>query len=182
MDQFGQAQAPGQGGRKDQPGIGHQAVIVEGDADAIGVAWRGSIYWVLLFWGRFSVSKPLSQKHGSTFLPLQDADPTPSFGGFGLRTRGGSAPPHKWSHHGFSLSVAVAAAVAAVAVAVVVAAKRDFSQGCPSFQFLLPDMLNSCSITLSESAWTRLLRFVSSSRDNPPSILVYFNCKFTMRS
>ena len=40
VDQFGQAQAPGQGGRKDQPGIGHQAVIVEGDADAIGVvAW-----------------------------------------------------------------------------------------------------------------------------------------------
>ena len=38
-----------------------------------------------LFWGRFSVSKPLSQKHGSTFLPLQDADPTPSFGGFGVR-------------------------------------------------------------------------------------------------
>ena len=41
VDQFGQAQAPGQGGRKDQPGIGHQAVIVEGDADAIGVvAWQ----------------------------------------------------------------------------------------------------------------------------------------------
>ena len=40
VDQFGQAQAPGQGGRKDQPGIGHQAVIVEGDADAVGVvAW-----------------------------------------------------------------------------------------------------------------------------------------------
>ena len=32
-----------------------------------------------------SLSKPLSQKHGSTFLPLQDADPTPSFGGFGLK-------------------------------------------------------------------------------------------------
>ena len=32
-----QAQAPGQGGRKDQPGIGHQAVVVEGDADAVGV-------------------------------------------------------------------------------------------------------------------------------------------------
>ena len=32
--------------------------------------WRGSIYWVLPFWDRFSVSKPLSQKHGSTFLPL----------------------------------------------------------------------------------------------------------------
>ena len=40
VDQFGQAQAPGQGGRKDQTGIGHQAVIVEGDADAVEVvAW-----------------------------------------------------------------------------------------------------------------------------------------------
>ena len=29
--------APGQGDRKDQPGIGHQAVIVEGDTDAVGV-------------------------------------------------------------------------------------------------------------------------------------------------
>ena len=46
--------------------------------------WRGSIYWVLLFWDRFSVSKPLSQMRRSTFLPLQDADPTPSFGGFGF--------------------------------------------------------------------------------------------------
>ena len=41
VDQLGQAQAPGQGGRKDQPGIGHQAVIVEGDLDPVGVvAWQ----------------------------------------------------------------------------------------------------------------------------------------------
>ena len=46
---------------------------------------RGSIYWVLLFRGRFFATKPLSQKHRSTFLPPQDANPTPSFGGFGLR-------------------------------------------------------------------------------------------------
>ena len=45
---------------------------------------RGSIYWVLLF----AVSKPLSQIHRSTLLPLQDTDPTPSFGGFGLRNCG----------------------------------------------------------------------------------------------
>ena len=30
-DEFGQAQAQGEGGRQDQPGIGHQAMIVEGD-------------------------------------------------------------------------------------------------------------------------------------------------------
>ena len=32
-----QAQAPGQGGRQDQPGIGHQAAVVEGDLDPVGV-------------------------------------------------------------------------------------------------------------------------------------------------
>ena len=40
VDQFTQTQALGQGGRKNQPGIGHKAVIVEGDSDAVGViAW-----------------------------------------------------------------------------------------------------------------------------------------------
>ena len=38
-----------------------------------------------LFWGRLCCSKTtLSQIHRSTLLPLQDTDPTPSFGGFGL--------------------------------------------------------------------------------------------------
>ena len=39
---------------------------------------------MLLFWDRFAVTKPLSQIQRSTLWPLQDADPTPSFGGFGL--------------------------------------------------------------------------------------------------
>ena len=40
VDKFTQTQALGQGGRKEQPGIGHQAVIVEGDFDAVRViAW-----------------------------------------------------------------------------------------------------------------------------------------------
>ena len=40
VDELGQAQVPGQGGRKDQPGIGHQAAVVEGDLDPVGVvAW-----------------------------------------------------------------------------------------------------------------------------------------------
>ena len=34
---WGQAKAQGEGGGKDQPGIGHQAVVVEGDLDAVGV-------------------------------------------------------------------------------------------------------------------------------------------------
>ena len=41
VNQLGQTQVQGEGGRKDQPGIGHQAMIVEGDADAVGlVAWQ----------------------------------------------------------------------------------------------------------------------------------------------
>ena len=45
---------------------------------------RGSIYQVLLFWDRFSVSKPLSQIQRRTLLFLQQASYTPSFGGLGL--------------------------------------------------------------------------------------------------
>ena len=38
--QLGQAQVPGQGGGKDQPGIGYQTVVVKGDLDAVGmVKW-----------------------------------------------------------------------------------------------------------------------------------------------
>ena len=41
LDEFGQAELPGQGGRKDQPGIGHQTRIVEGDLYPVGVvAWQ----------------------------------------------------------------------------------------------------------------------------------------------
>ena len=40
VNQLGQAQALGEGGRQDQPGIVDQAVVVEGDVDAVGVvAW-----------------------------------------------------------------------------------------------------------------------------------------------
>ena len=36
-------------------------------------------------WHCFAVTKPLSQIQKSTLWPLQDANPTPSLGGFGLR-------------------------------------------------------------------------------------------------
>ena len=40
VDEFGQAEMPGQGDRKEQPGIGHQAAVIEGDLDPVGVvAW-----------------------------------------------------------------------------------------------------------------------------------------------
>ena len=43
----GQAEVPRQGGRNEQPGIGHQAAVVEGDLDPVGVVAP------LLFWDRF---------------------------------------------------------------------------------------------------------------------------------
>ena len=40
LDQLGQAEMQGQGGGKDQPGIVDQAVVIEGDVDAVGgTAW-----------------------------------------------------------------------------------------------------------------------------------------------
>ena len=50
----------------------------------IPVDIQDSCYWVLLVSRRFSVPKPLSQKHRITFLPFQEASHTPSFGGLGL--------------------------------------------------------------------------------------------------
>ena len=37
VDEFGQAQVLGEGGRKEQSSIGHQAVVVKDDADAVGM-------------------------------------------------------------------------------------------------------------------------------------------------
>ena len=39
---------------------------------------------MLLFWGRFCCKTIIPDCRGAPFLPLQDANPTPSFGGFGL--------------------------------------------------------------------------------------------------
>ena len=40
-EELGQATAQGEGGGKDQPGIGHQAVVVKEDADTVGfVLWQ----------------------------------------------------------------------------------------------------------------------------------------------
>ena len=37
VDEFTQSQVLGEGDRKEQPSIGHQAAVVEGDVDAVGV-------------------------------------------------------------------------------------------------------------------------------------------------
>ena len=61
----GQAEMPGQGGRKEQPGVGHQSAVVEGDLDPVGVLRDrlGAPFLGAVF--------VLSQKQRSTFLPLQ---------------------------------------------------------------------------------------------------------------
>ena len=73
VDEFTQTQVPGQGGGKDQPGIGYQAVVVKGDLDAVGMVKWVAFIGCSLFLVGFVFPKPLSQMHRSTFLPLQHA-------------------------------------------------------------------------------------------------------------
>ena len=83
VNEFTQAHALGQGGRKEQPGIVDQAVVVEGYLDAAGVS-SGSICWVLLVSGRFPLSKtiiPDAKEHFLTSSPRRDSH---LFGGLGL--------------------------------------------------------------------------------------------------
>ena len=41
VDEFPQAQVPGEGGKKEQAGIGHQAVVIKDDADPVGIVlWQ----------------------------------------------------------------------------------------------------------------------------------------------
>ena len=51
--------------------------------------WSSKEIWMRsgcsLFLAGFLFQKPSSQKRGSIFFPLQDTDPTPFFGGFGIR-------------------------------------------------------------------------------------------------
>ena len=65
VHQLAQSQVVAQGDRQDQSGIGHQAVIVEGDVDAVRV---------LLVSGRFSVSKTIILETGSTLSSLHRAN------------------------------------------------------------------------------------------------------------
>ena len=41
VDEFPQAQVPGEGGRQEQADIGYQSVVVKGDADTVGIVlWQ----------------------------------------------------------------------------------------------------------------------------------------------
>ena len=73
VNEFTQAHALGQGGRKEQPSIVDQAVVVEGYLYAVGVQSSGSSsVGCSLFLVGFLSRKPLSQMQRSTFWSLQD--------------------------------------------------------------------------------------------------------------
>ena len=84
VDEFPQAQVLGEGGRQEQAGIGHQAVIVKGDADTVGIVLWQHLSGAHCF-RRGAVPKPLSQIQRSTLWLLQGLSPRPSLGGFGLK-------------------------------------------------------------------------------------------------
>ena len=65
LEELGQAKAQGEGGGKDQPGIGHQAAVVKEDADTVGfVLWQHLLGAPFL--GPVFCSKTISQIHRST--------------------------------------------------------------------------------------------------------------------
>ena len=80
VDEFPQAQVPGEGGWQERRRrwSSKRMRIRSG-------LFCGSIYWVLLVSGRVSVPKSLSQIKRSTLWLLQRLSPRPSFSGFGLK-------------------------------------------------------------------------------------------------
>ena len=66
VHQLAQSQVVDQGYQQDQSGIGHQAVIVEGNLDAVG-ALQWCIRWLFLVSGWFSLSKTMIPEAGNTF-------------------------------------------------------------------------------------------------------------------
>ena len=71
VNQFTQTQVLGQRDRKEQPSIGHQAAVVEGDLDAVGVVICYASFGCSWPGDGFLFQKPLSPMDRSTFLPLQ---------------------------------------------------------------------------------------------------------------
>ena len=93
VHQLAQTQVVGQGHRQDQPSIGHQAVVIKGDVDAVGaLRWQhplGAPSFRVVFC--FKNHYPRSREH---FLILSPRRHTHLFGGLGLRLRlSGVLPP-----------------------------------------------------------------------------------------
>ena len=84
VDEFPQAQVPGEGGRQEQAGIGHQAVVIKGDADTVGIVVCQHLLGAPCFRAVLCSKTiiPDSEEHPPAASRLS---PRPSLGGFGLR-------------------------------------------------------------------------------------------------
>ena len=90
-NQLGQPQVQSQRGRKDHPSTVDQAWSSK--ALRIRSGWlRGSIYWVLLVWGRFRGSKTIIPEAPTHFLTPSARRDKHLFGGLGLKSR---EEPHR---------------------------------------------------------------------------------------
>ena len=84
VDEFTQTQVLGEGDRKEQPCIGHQAVVVEGDLNAVGDGQVVASIRCPLFSGWFSVSKTIIPEAQEHFLTPSTRRDTYLVGGLGL--------------------------------------------------------------------------------------------------
>ena len=73
------------GGDRSKPGRVPPLGLPQREPDHPAERRRVRTYWVLLLWDCFAATKPLSQIQRSTLWPLQDANQTPSLGGFGVK-------------------------------------------------------------------------------------------------
>ena len=83
------------------PGLGRpgarpqvQAVVIEGDLDAVGIVLWQHLLSALCSGVGFVFRKPLSQILGSSLLLLQEASHTRPFGGLGVTSIGQGLPEH----------------------------------------------------------------------------------------
>ena len=91
VDEFPQAQVPGEGGRQEQACIGYQAMIVKDDADTVEIVLWQQLLGTPCFRAGFC-SKTIIPDSEEHLLPFQEASHTPSFGGLGFRKAVANAP------------------------------------------------------------------------------------------
>ena len=77
----------GQGGWQDHPGMAYQAVIVEGDLDAVGVIRRQHLLGAP-GQGQFGLSKTIIPEAKGNFLTPSNRRDAHLFGGLGFRGKG----------------------------------------------------------------------------------------------
>ena len=81
----------GQGGWQDHPGMAYQAVIVEGDLDAVGVIRRQHLLGAP-GQGQFGLSKTIIPEAKGNFLTPSNRRDAHLFGGLGLKRKRADYP------------------------------------------------------------------------------------------